>query len=105
MVLRYNSAPARRVQRVVSWILRRGGGDSRPAAGRPGDGGDRYGACGQQAPALLAERCPAVWGQRGHVGSGRADAERERLPPVVEAGVADADSQRWRPACCPARPA
>jgi hypothetical protein len=45
-------------------------------------------------PALLAKRGLAARGQGCHIGPGGADAERERLPPVIEAGVADADRQR-----------
>ena len=39
---------------------------------------------GQQVPAMLAQRCAVLVGQGRHVHPGRADSERERLPPLLE---------------------
>ena len=61
-------------------------GGSGAAGSCPGNGGDLHGIAGEQAPATFAQRGRAVRRQGRHVVARRADAEREPLPPLVEAG-------------------
>ena len=50
----------------------------------------------EAAPRSSRAKPRAARVQPGHVGAGRADPERERLPPLVEAGEAAPDGQHGR---------
>src|ERR1700733_11470771 len=73
--------------RWAAWLLGPGGR-------RPRGRADLDQACGQLTLALVTECGPAVRGQGRHIGPSRADAQREGLPPLIEARVMDPDGQR-----------
>ena len=60
----------------------------------PGGGADLEGALGQLLSAMLAQLILTVGRQGRQVRSGRADTERERLPPRIEPGLPHPDGQR-----------
>jgi 8-hydroxy-5-deazaflavin:NADPH oxidoreductase len=60
----------------------------------PGGGADLEGALGQLLSAMLAQLILTVGREGRQVRSGRADSERERLPPRIEPGLAHLDGQR-----------
>src|ERR1700689_4271679 len=63
-------------------------------AGRtPCGGADLDRSASQQMPAMLAQRCAVLLGQGRHIRPGRADSERERLPPLLERGMTHPDRQ------------
>ena len=64
------------------------------AARRPAPGVHDEGCGGDGAAAQLAELVSGRGLEAGYVDARGADAERERLPPVVEAALLDADPQR-----------
>jgi acrylyl-CoA reductase (NADPH) len=66
--------------------------DARPR--RPGTPGDGERAVAEFAAAALAQVGAPVLVELGEVRAGRPDPERERLPPVVEGLVLDADLER-----------
>ena len=79
-----------RSERSLPSSCGRGPGD---APCRPGDHGRGERRRREHHPAAFTERFSSLRVETGHVGTGRADAERERTPPLVEARVLDADRQ------------
>src|SRR6266511_5868143 len=64
------------------------------AASRPGSRGEHERRLGERGAAAFAQLRLALRVQPGHVYTGRADAESERLPPFLETRMPDAHRQR-----------
>jgi cell division protein FtsI/penicillin-binding protein 2 len=77
---------------VLGNLCSRGG--SAAAGDRPRGRADVERALAQLLPAACAQQASPPRGQRRHVIAGRADTEREGLPPLAERGVGDPDRQR-----------
>src|SRR6478735_1521436 len=69
------------------------GGRSRAGAYGPGRGHDVEGGLGQELAAVVAQADAADFVEALDVRTGRADAERVRVPPVLEGRVAHRDRE------------